>query len=105
MLSQPGKVKAGEAEKGEGVEEVVAKKYSERGRAGMLCVSRTSDDFSALELGSMNCITQAPSSGLWLGLANGWHHQEMNGREERFRYLFLQILPCCHGTYSGYIPI
>lgn len=34
MLSQPGKVRAGEAEKGEGVEEVAAKKCSEKVRAG-----------------------------------------------------------------------
>lgn len=71
MLSQPGKVTARRAEKEKGEEEVAVYSGAERGRARVqgCCLSPALGGFSALELGSVDRITQAPyplsSSWLW----------------------------------------
>lgn len=74
----------------------------QRGRAWVqgCCVSPTLDDFSALELGSMDRITQAPLSSVFqLALVNGWQLQEMKRKEERETCIFTPPNSCwlCHG--------
>ena len=102
MLSQPGKVKARLAEKGKGEEEMAVYDGAEKGRAWVqgCCVSPTLDDFSALELGSGDHITQAPLSSVFqLALVNGWQLQEMKRKEERETCMFTPPDSCwlCRG--------
>lgn len=102
MLSQPGKVKARLAEKGKGEEEMAVYDGAEKGRAWVqgCCVSPTLDDFSALELGSVDHITQTPLSSVFqLALVNGWQLREMKRKEERETCMFTPPGTCwlCRG--------
>lgn len=102
MLSQPGKVTTRLAEKEKGEEEIAVYNGAERGRAWVqgCCVSLSLDDFSALELGSVDRITQAPLSSVFqLALVNGWQLQEMKRKEERETCIFTppDSSWLCHG--------